>query len=73
MALPGAQKYLAGFTNYESIFPRISRNAFKLKRVHALLRLLGGPQKKYINVHIAGTKGKGSTCVLVAHILAAAG
>ncbi len=73
MAPPGAQKYLEGFINYELISPRLLHNTFRLKRVHELLQLLGDPQQRYISVHVAGSKGKGSTCAFVAHILAAAG
>jgi dihydrofolate synthase / folylpolyglutamate synthase len=38
-----------------------------------LLRRLGNPQNTYKTVHIAGTKGKGSTCAMVASMLQACG
>jgi dihydrofolate synthase/folylpolyglutamate synthase len=38
-----------------------------------LLSRLGNPQKKLKAIHIAGTKGKGSTAVMAASILSAAG
>src|SRR5579872_3094211 len=50
-----------------------SADDFKLDRMRELLRLLGDPQESIPAVHIAGTKGKGSTAALVAQILSAAG
>ncbi len=44
-----------------------------LGRVRELLRLLGEPQKKLRFVHVAGTNGKGSTSVMIASVLRAAG
>ncbi len=43
-----------------------------LSRMQALLALLGSPEKKLRIVHVAGTNGKGSTCVMLAAILQAA-
>ena len=45
----------------------------KLERMQALLRLVGDPQRSLPIVHIAGTKGKGSTATMIASILQAAG
>lgn len=45
----------------------------RLDRVSALLRALGSPHRKYPVVHIAGTKGKGSTAAMVAAALRSAG
>ena len=42
-------------------------------RFLALLELLGNPQDQIAVIHIAGTKGKGSTATMVASILRAAG
>lgn len=44
-----------------------------LRRIRALLSLLGDPQKKLKFVHIAGTNGKGSCAVMTASVLKAAG
>lgn len=44
-----------------------------LSRMRALLAQLGDPQLRYSVLHIAGTKGKGSTAALSASILRAAG
>ncbi len=46
---------------------------WRLARVEELLANLGDPHRAYPSVHIAGTKGKGSTTAMVASILQAAG
>ncbi len=44
-----------------------------LRRVAALLDRLGVPQRAYPIIHVAGSKGKGSTCAILATTLGAAG
>lgn len=66
-------EYLNSFTNFESQLHKLSGSEFDLARVKELLDLLGSPQKSLKIVHVAGTKGKGSTCAFMAHILAEAG
>jgi dihydrofolate synthase / folylpolyglutamate synthase len=44
-----------------------------LRRTAALLGRLGRPQERYGIVHVAGSKGKGSTCAFVDSILRVAG
>ena len=56
----------------EVIIPYGRRN-FKLDRMRDLLNRLGNPQNGLKIVHIAGTKGKGSTAAMTAAILSAAG
>ncbi|HTM52998.1 MAG TPA: hypothetical protein VL175_03180, partial [Pirellulales bacterium] len=46
---------------------------FRLDRMRRLLARLGDPQHALSIVHIAGTKGKGSTAATIASILRAAG
>ncbi|MDR3196752.1 MAG: hypothetical protein LBU34_02685 [Planctomycetaceae bacterium] len=41
----------------------------RLEELRQLLKYLGGPETRYRTVHVAGTKGKGSTCVLLESIL----
>jgi dihydrofolate synthase / folylpolyglutamate synthase len=45
----------------------------KLERMRALLARLGHPERRLRMVHIAGTKGKGSTAAMMASILRTAG
>lgn len=44
-----------------------------LERVGELMKRIGSPDKKLKFVHVAGTNGKGSTCVLIANTLKCAG
>jgi dihydrofolate synthase/folylpolyglutamate synthase len=69
-----AVEYLLGRVNYERIAgAQFTVDDFKLDRMRELLMRLGDPQEAIPAVHIAGTKGKGSTAALVARILSAAG
>lgn len=45
----------------------------KLDRMRAVLRLLGEPHRRLRIIHVAGTKGKGSTSAILASVLRAAG
>ncbi|MBA4189169.1 MAG: bifunctional folylpolyglutamate synthase/dihydrofolate synthase [Planctomycetaceae bacterium] len=45
----------------------------KLERMRALLGLLADPHERVRVVHVTGTKGKGSTCAMLAQILRCAG
>jgi dihydrofolate synthase/folylpolyglutamate synthase len=54
--------------------PRASPDSqWKLGRTRALLDLAGSPDRQMQIVLVAGTKGKGSTCAMLASILGAAG
>lgn len=46
---------------------------FKLERIRRLLDLIGNPQDTFKVIHVAGSKGKGSTCVFISHILQSSG
>jgi dihydrofolate synthase/folylpolyglutamate synthase len=67
-----AIRYLFEKTDYEKQ-KHISYNVttFNLERMQKLLSLLGNPHKKTRTVHIAGTKGKGSTATMLAKMLEA--
>ena len=73
MTYPEAIKYLNSFANYEKNTNYSYREALKLKRIKGFLSVIGNPQKSLRIIHIAGTKGKGSTCAFVAYILKEAG
>ena len=65
--------YLDSFINYELMLNTVTPSQFKLKRVERLLQELGNPHKQIRCVHVAGSKGKGSTCAFAATILRQAG
>jgi len=66
-----ALNYVLSFADYERAFR--SAVVFDLARIEALLKRLGEPQQAARSVHIAGTKGKGSTSAMIASVLAASG
>lgn len=69
-----ALQFLYGRINYERLHSEsYSAQDLKLDRMRWLLNLIGNPQNSLPAVHVAGTKGKGSTCAMVASILTAAG
>jgi len=68
-----AMEYLDSFQNYERVTGYNYEEVFSLDRVRQLLKRLGNPERRYPTLHVAGTKGKGSTCVFAASILQAAG
>ncbi|TVQ18052.1 MAG: bifunctional folylpolyglutamate synthase/dihydrofolate synthase, partial [Spirochaetaceae bacterium] len=66
-----------GFDYFES-FVNVERGAYsprrwRLERMRALLEAFGDPHRAYPTIHVAGSKGKGSTAAYAAHILHAAG
>jgi dihydrofolate synthase/folylpolyglutamate synthase len=65
--------YLHSLTNFESYLHKLTVNDFHLDRVKELLKAIGNPEKNLRIVHVAGTKGKGSTCAMIASILQHAG
>lgn len=69
-----AIEYLFSRVNFERLVGTLySVDDFKLDRMRAFLQRLGDPQESIPAVHIAGTKGKGSTAAFIASILTAAG
>ncbi|OPX23216.1 MAG: hypothetical protein B1H04_03955 [Planctomycetales bacterium 4484_123] len=69
-----ALKYLFSLTDYERMTRvRYNRDTFNLSRMRSLLKRLGEPHKTLRCVHIAGTKGKGSTAHMLAEMLQACG
>jgi dihydrofolate synthase/folylpolyglutamate synthase len=69
-----AISYLFEKTDYEKEERlRYNVTTFNLNRMKKLLSLVGNPHKKIPTVHIAGTKGKGSTATMIARMLEANG
>ena len=69
-----ALAYIEEFIDYERS-PDFSRQTrlYNLNRISLLLEQLGNPQEKLRVIHIAGSKGKGSTAALIASVLTRAG
>jgi dihydrofolate synthase/folylpolyglutamate synthase len=66
--------WLYGRIDYErAITMPYRHDDFRLDRMRTLLEKLGSPDLRYAIVHIAGTKGKGSTAAMVTGILSEAG
>lgn len=69
-----ALDYLYSFVDYSLTRSfRYAPEKFDLGRMVEFLKLLDNPHQKYPNIHIAGTKGKGSTAALIASSLRAQG
>lgn len=69
-----ALEFLSGRINYERMKSMpCSEAAMKLDRMRDLLRRLGNPQHGLPIIHVAGTKGKGSTAAMLAAVLSASG
>lgn len=69
-----ALEFLNGRENFErSRQGRDLAERLKLDRMRALMASLGDPQQGAPFVHVAGSKGKGSTCEMVASSLGACG
>jgi dihydrofolate synthase/folylpolyglutamate synthase len=66
-----ALRFWYGLINYEQRPP--SADDFKLDRMRALAARLGDPQRRLRIVHVAGSKGKGSTSAMLAAVLRRAG
>jgi dihydrofolate synthase/folylpolyglutamate synthase len=66
--------YLNSLIDFEKLGATyFGRDRFQLATVRALLSAVGDPQQALRIVHIAGTKGKGSTAAILDSILRAAG
>jgi dihydrofolate synthase/folylpolyglutamate synthase len=71
MTYDDALAFWYGRIDYERRQPQ--PGDLKLDRMRSLLGRLGDPHRRLRCVHVAGTKGKGSTCAILASILRAAG
>jgi dihydrofolate synthase / folylpolyglutamate synthase len=69
-----ALNYLYSFTDYEKRgFAAYAPEFYSLDRMRHFLALLGDPHQAFSALHIAGTKGKGSTAALAESMLRAGG
>jgi dihydrofolate synthase/folylpolyglutamate synthase len=69
-----AVRYLGSLSDYERLrIVRYTTQNFDLDRMRNLLKKLGNPQEQFKSIHVAGTKGKGSTCAMTAAMLQANG
>src|SRR5947209_17955432 len=65
---------LARVTDYEKeLGYRYTGKTFDLSRMQALLDALGRPERAFASIHVAGTKGKGSTSATAAALLRSTG
>lgn len=72
-----AEAWLLSITDYEKLLGRTAvrydTQTFDLDRFRTQLATLGDPHLRYAVVHVAGTKGKGSTCAMLEAALRACG
>lgn len=68
-----ALDYIYSFIDYETMRQPRSVANYDLRRMEELLGRLGNPHLAAKTIHIAGTKGKGSTAAMIASALTAAG
>jgi len=68
-----ALDYILSFTNLEKLPPAYWSRHFDLRRMDEFLERLGNPHLAARSVLVAGSKGKGSTCAMIASSLVAAG
>ena len=67
-------EWLMSFADFErGSGPRRAKGDFALDRIRSILRRLGDPQQGRTTIHVAGSKGKGSTAAILESILRAAG
>lgn len=65
-----AMKTLSTLADFERLrIVRYNSQNFDLDRMRSLLKKIGNPHEAFRSIHIAGTKGKGSTAAMIAAML----
>ena len=70
---PAAVRRAMGLADFERGTHSPGHSTFHLERISRLLERLGNPHLAVPTVHVAGTKGKGSTAAMISSILSEAG
>jgi dihydrofolate synthase/folylpolyglutamate synthase len=65
--------FLRRATDYERMAAPPGRRPYDLRRMERLVDALGHPERRFRSLHIAGTKGKGSTAHMAEALLRATG
>jgi len=73
MTFRQAIEYCESFINHEKHLQKVKFSSFSLQNIKKLLSLIDNPQDQLKIIHVAGSKGKGSTCAAIASILYHAG
>ena len=74
LAAPGdVFSWVESFTNLEQGNLPFDKRTYRLDRMRRLLEMFDDPDRELVTIHVAGTKGKGSTAALIASVLHAAG
>ena len=68
-----ALEHILSLADYERSSKSLSHSSFHLHRISLVMERLGNPHLDISTVHIAGSKGKGSTAALIASALTAQG
>ncbi len=65
-----AEDFLLQTIDYEKLTQyKYDTTSFDLKRMEEMMSFVGNPHKKSRCVHVTGTKGKGSTAIIIASVL----
>ncbi|HHT81484.1 MAG TPA: bifunctional folylpolyglutamate synthase/dihydrofolate synthase [Spirochaetales bacterium] len=65
--------YMESFTNLEKQTDHYTTRTYRLDRMHAILSYIGNPELSFKKIHLAGSKGKGSTASYLASGLTSLG
>ena len=57
--------WLYGLASFDKNLGADDPETARLGRIRTLLEALGHPEQRYKSIHVAGTKGKGSTCAML--------